>query len=270
MNVMTYDELVLVLRAAGCVFAEGEAQLLLDAVGEDARSYPGGDRGELDELVARRVAGEPLEYILGWVDFCGLQLSIEAGVFVPRQRTAFLVEIARELSPDRAVVLDLCCGCGALGIALGTDLAHVELHAVDIDPVAVECAIENVGMAGEVYLGDLFEPLPASLRGRVDILLANVPYVPTAAIAFMPSEAREHEPQVTLDGGADGQDVMRRVIAQAPAWLAPGGRLLIETSDEQAPSSLALLTAAGLEAALAQDDDRGATVIVGTRTTGSR
>ncbi|MCW2495626.1 putative protein N(5)-glutamine methyltransferase [Jatrophihabitans sp.] len=260
---MTYTELVETLRAAGCVFAEDEAELLLDAVSADARSYPAGDRGGLAELVARRVAGEPLEYILGWVEFCGLQLRIDPGVFVPRQRTELLVEQARLLSPDPAVVLDLCCGCGALGIALGSWLQHVELHAVDIEQAAVECARENVGMAGEVYLGDLFQPLPDRLRGRIDMLLANVPYVPTAAIAFMPAEAREHEPLVTLDGGVDGQDVMRRVIAEAPAWLAPGGRLLIETSTAQAPAALDLLAAAGLEPALAEDDERGATVIIG-------
>jgi release factor glutamine methyltransferase len=272
----TYDELVLVLRAAGCVFAEEEAHLLIEAVGEDVLPARGespvgnaaratGRSGELDAMVARRVAGEPLEYILGWVEFCGLQLSIDPGVFVPRRRTEFLVETARRLSPDPAVVLDLCCGCGALGIALGMELSHVELHAVDLDPVAVECARENVGLADEVYVGDLYEPLPSSLRGRVDVLLANVPYVPTGEIAFLPPEARDHEPLSTLDGGADGQDVMRRVIAAAPEWLARGGRLLIETSAHQAPSALALLTEAGLWAAVTEDDEREATVIIGTR-----
>jgi release factor glutamine methyltransferase len=254
---VTYDELVVLLRNAGCVFAEDEAEILLDHAentGED-----------LGSLVARRVAGEPLEYIVGWVEFAGLQLGIEAGVFVPRQRTEFLVDQAIALAPPSAVILDLCCGCGALGIAVASSLEQAELHASDVDTVAVECARENVSHGGHVYWGDLFEPLPASLRGRVDLLLANVPYVPTSAIALMPPEARDHEPRSTLDGGPDGLAVLRRVAAEAPAWLAAGGNVFFETSAEQAAAAATILTGAGLTPTIATDDERGATVLIGRR-----
>jgi release factor glutamine methyltransferase len=163
-------------------------------------------------------------------------------------------------------VLDLCCGCGALGMALGTELPGVEVHAADVDPAAVSCARRNLSrVGGQVYCGDLFAPLQATLRGRVDVLVANVPYVPTDAIALMPPEARDHEPRVALDGGSDGLDVARRVIAAAPDWLAPGGSLLFETSESQAETAVELLRSAGLVPRIESDDEVGATVAVGTR-----
>ena len=244
------------LRAAGCVFAEDEARLLVDEAGSAA---------ELETLVARRVGGEPLEHVLGWAEFCGLRIAVGAGVFVPRRRTEVLVEAAVTLARPGAVVVDLCCGSGALGLAVATAVDGVELHAADVDPVAVACARANVArVGGHAYSGDLFEALPPTLRGRVDVLLANVPYVPSEAIALMSPEARLHEARVALDGGADGLDVARRVIAAAPLWLAPGGSLLFETSEDQASSGVAAVTAAGLRARLVTDDERGATVVVGT------
>jgi release factor glutamine methyltransferase len=245
------------LRAAGCVFAEDEAGLLGAAAGSPA---------ELDDLVARRVAGLPLEHLLGWAEFRGLRIAVAPGVFVPRRRTGFLVEQAVALAPDPAVVVDLCCGSGAVGAALLAERERVDLVAADIDPAAVACARRNVEpRGGRVVEGDLDAPLPVTLRGRVDVLLANAPYVPTGAIATMPPEAREHEARVALDGGADGLDVQRRVAAAAPRWLAPGGHLLIETGEHQAPRTAAAVTAAGLDARIARDDDLDATVVIGTR-----
>jgi release factor glutamine methyltransferase len=250
------DAVVARLRAAGCVFAEDEARLLLAEAQTTA---------ELDDLVARRVAGEPLEHVLGWAEFRGLRIAVTAGVFVPRRRTELLVEEAVALARPGTVVVDLCCGSGALGVAVATSVDGVELHAADVDPVAVACAAGNVARVGGLaYAGDLFTALPPKLRGRVDLLLANVPYVPSGAIGLMPPEARLHEARVALDGGADGLDVARRVIADAPRWLAPGGSLLFETSEGQAPAALGAVTAAGLGARLVTDDERGATVVVGT------
>ena len=195
-------------------------------------------------MVERRAAGLPLEHVLGWAEFCGLRIAVEPGVFVPRPRSEFLVEQAAALARPGAVVVDLCCGSGALGVALAAAVDGVELHAADLDPTAVGCARRNV--TGHVYQGDLYAPLPESLRGRVDILLANVPYVPTESIALMPSEARLHEPRLALDGGGDGLDVLRRVADGAPEWLAAGGSLLVETSEDQAPQALEAFARAGL------------------------
>jgi release factor glutamine methyltransferase len=251
------------LRAAGCVFAEDEARLLISTARTPA---------DLTAMVDRRAAGLPLEQVLGWAEFCGLRISVEPGVFVPRRRTEFLVRQAAALARDAAgpaepvVVVDLCCGSGALGVALTAALDGAELHAADIEPAAVRCARRNVAaVGGQVYEGDLYDPLPAGLRGRVGILLANVPYIPTAEIGMLPAEARLHEPRVALDGGADGLDILRRVADAAPGWLAPGGSLLAETSQRQAPSAAGILARAGLTARVARRDDLNATVVIGTR-----
>jgi release factor glutamine methyltransferase len=243
------------LRAAGCVFAEDEAGLLVEA----AETV-----GELAELVERRVAGEPLEYVLGWAEFCGLRIAVAPGVFVPRRRTGFLVWQAVELARPRARVVDVCCGSGAVGAALAAALGGVELHAVDVDPVAVRCARRNVAAAGgRVYEGNLYEPLPEALRDRVDVVVANAPYVPTGELGLLPPESRLHEPRVALDGGADGMDVLRRVIQQVPRWLAPGGHLLVETSERQAPLISEAMARAGLAPRVARSEELGATAVIG-------
>ena len=245
------------LRDAGCVFAEDEARLLISAARTSA---------DLATMVDRRAAGLPLEHVLGWAQFCGLRIAVDPGVFVPRRRTELLVRHAAALARPRAVVVDLCCGSGAVGAALGAALDRVELYAVDLDPAAVRCARRNLAAAGgQAYVGDLYEPLPAALRGRVDILVANAPYVPTEAVGLLPPEARIHEPRVALDGGADGLDVLRRVIAAAPLWLAPGGHLLVETSERQAPQTVGPVVRNGLIPQVASSDELNATVVIGTR-----
>lgn len=272
----TEPAIVAELRAAGCVFAEDEARLLVS----EARTP-----AELAAMVGQRASGLPLEQVLGWAEFCGLRIVIQPGVFVPRRRTEFLVHEAIALSRPGIVVLDLCCGSGALGAALTSTVSAanttnaagatspdgrtgVELYASDIEHPAVECARRNLEpFGGVVYEGDLFEPLPAALRGRVDILMANVPYVPSGDIRLLPPEAREHEPLVTLDGGSDGLGVLQRVTAEAARWLAPGGHLLVETSERQVPAALRLFAAGGLDARLAASDEVDAAVIIGTRPT---
>lgn len=248
------------LRAAGCVFAEDEARLLAAAADSQA---------ELDTLVERRASGLPLELVVGWAEFRGLRIFVDPGVFVPRRRSEFLVETAISLArgPD-PVIVDLCCGTGALGLAVAVALdgaaGGAGLHAADIDPAAVACARRNVEPAGgHVYQGDLFGPLPRALRGRVGILICNAPYVPSQEVAFLPPEARDYEPRGALDGGADGLAVLRRVAAEAPAWLDSGGTLLVETSDQQAPAMTRAMTAAGLTARVRGCAEYGATVVTG-------
>ena len=272
----TDPQVVARLRAAGCVFAEEEAAILAASADTPA---------QLDAMVARRAGGEPLEQVVGWAEFAGLRVLVDPGVFVPRRRSEYLVEVAVRLAGRQGdavprVVVDLCCGTGALGLAVAVELAGdadgpasaavrlrgVELHAADLDPAAVACARRNVTpVGGHVYAGDLFSALPVALRGRIGVLICNAPYVPTSEIAFMPGEARDHEALMALDGGADGLAVLRRVAAAAPAWLAPGGVLLVETSERQAPAMAAAMDAAGLAARVHSDDEWGATVVTGAR-----
>jgi release factor glutamine methyltransferase len=244
------------LRAAGCVYAEDEADLLL----AEARSHD-----ELAELVARRVSGVPLEQVVGWADLCGLRVAIDPGVFVPRRRTALLAREALSLVPRdvaRPVVLDLCCGSGAVGAVLVAAMPHVELHAADIDADAVACAQRNlVGHA--VHRGDLYEPLPRRLQGSVHLLVANAPYVPTDELRLLPRDVLDHEPTVALDGGADGLEVQSRVVRGARDWVMPGGHVLVETSAHQAAASVETMAAAGLVVRLVTAPDEDATVVIG-------
>jgi release factor glutamine methyltransferase len=232
------------LRAAGCVFAEEEAALLEDAATSAEH---------LEDMISQRVGGLPLEHVVGWAEFCGQRIAITKGVFVPRHRTEPLVDLATELNPR--IVVDMCCGSGAVGAVLQHRLPNATVYAADIDPVAVQCARKNLT---NVFEGDLFDALPTELRGHIDVVVANVPYVPTDDIEFMPAEARDYEARVALDGGTDGLEVMRRVAAQAKAWLKPGGHLLSETSERQAPAALAAFTAAGLDAKLVTSEDTNA------------
>lgn len=253
-------DVVAALRAAGCVFAEDEARLLVAEAPSPSR---------LTTMVERRAAGLPLEHVLGWAAFHGLRIGVEEGVFVPRRRTEFLVRQAALLADPAPVVVDLCCGSGALGAALaaalGPERPPAALHAADIDPVAVRCARRNLAAAGgEVHEGDLYAALPGGLRGRVGLLLANVPYVPSDEVELLPAEARVHEPRVALDGGADGLDVLRRVTSGAGGWLASGGSLLFETSGRQARAAVAAVTAGGLVPRLVTCEEADATVVVGT------
>jgi release factor glutamine methyltransferase len=248
------------------VFAEDEAELLMSSARDGA---------ELARMVEQRVSGLPLEHVVGWASFRGLRIEVDPGVFVPRRRTEILAAEAIALLPsspdrpaaaERPVVLDLCCGSGALGVAVASAGVPVELYAADVEAAAVRCARRNVSrVGGLVFEGDLFEPLPSALKGRVDVLLANVPYVPSDEVRLLPAEARLHEPLVTLDGGADGLGILRRVSAEAGSWLAPGGQVLVETSEDQSAIAVAIFEGDGLAARVISEPEYGATVVVGTR-----
>ncbi|GAA4786386.1 putative protein N(5)-glutamine methyltransferase [Actinomycetospora chlora] len=245
------DPLVARLRAAGCVFAEDEAAVLRAA------------EGDLETLVARRVAGEPLEQVVGWAEFGGLRVAVAPGVFVPRHRSEFLVAGTLAVLGPGATVVDVCCGTGAIGAALLAARPDLVLHAADLDPAAVACARTNLPGAAGVHVGDLLDALPPALAGRVDVVVASTPYVPSDAVASMPPEARDHEPRGALDGGGDGIDVVRRLAAASPAWLRTGGHLLVECAEHQADLARTALAAAGFAASVAHDDDRDATVVTG-------
>lgn len=252
------DRLVARLRGAGCVFAEDEAELLWAAT--DAAA-------ERELLVRRRIGGEPLEQVLGWAEFDGLRLTVAPGVFVPRRRTRLLARRAAGLLPAVGAVtaLDLCCGVGAVAAVLARARPGVRLVAADLDPVATDCARRNLPPDARVVTGDLFSAVPLGLRGDLDVIAANAPYVPTEAIATMPAEARLHERTAALDGGDDGLDLHRRITEEARGWLRPGGALLIETSVAQADATAALMSRGGLDPRVEHDDDLDATVVIGVR-----
>jgi release factor glutamine methyltransferase len=246
------------------VFAEDEATLLLG----EARNA-----ADLEDMVARRVAGFPLEHIVGWVLFAGLRVGVDAGVFVPRRRTEYLASVAVSLARSRGAVapdgrprvLDLCCGSGAIARAVQAGIPLAELYAADLDPAAVRNARRTLLHADRVFEGDLFDALPRSLRGSFDVIVANSPYVPSDALALMPPEARLHEARLALDGGPDGLDLQRRIAAEAPAWLAPGGSLLTEVNEAQAPAAAAAFEAAGLLVRTLASEEYEVTVVAGLR-----
>jgi release factor glutamine methyltransferase len=212
--------------------------------------------------VRRREAGEPLEVLVGSVEFCGLRLRVAPGVFVPRQRTGLLARLAVAAASPGEPAVELCCGVAPVGCVLASRGVDVEVHAADVDPMAVECARSNL-VTGDVHLGDGYAALPARLRGRVAVLAANAPYVPEEEVGRMPPEARLHEPTAALSGGTDGLDVQRLVVADAPWWLRPGGALLVETGLTQAARTAALMRAVGLATTLHTDHETGGCVVAG-------
>ncbi|HEY5845812.1 MAG TPA: putative protein N(5)-glutamine methyltransferase [Microlunatus sp.] len=247
------------LRAAGCVFAEEEATLLLAAADQSA---------ELEALLQRRLSGVPLELVLGWVEFAGLRISLDPGVFVPRRRSELLVMEAVARSQAAAVVVDLCCGSGALGVAVANRRNDLRVYAADLDPTAVACARRNLA-ADRVFQGDLFDALPERLKGQVDVLVVNAPYVPSEAVALMPREARLHEPRQALDGGPDGLDLHRRLAAQASGWVSPAGAVIMEISRAQAPALRRIFETRGYSVVVIRHDELDATVAVATHATHS-
>lgn len=223
-----------------------------------------GRRGEeLEGLVVRRERGEPLEVVLGWVDFLGVRLRVGAGVFVPRRRTELLARLARRHAGHGAAV-ELCCGVAPVAAAVQHARPELEVHAADIDPAVLTCASQNLPH-GRIHLGDLYAALPTGLRGRVAVIAANAPYVPDDEVAVMPPEARLHEPLTALAGGPEGLSVQRRVVADAAAWLRRGGVLLVETSHRQARLTAQMMSAAGLETSVEVEPEIGGCVVVGIR-----
>jgi release factor glutamine methyltransferase len=222
------------------------------------------DADQLRQWVTRRVAGEPLEHIVGWVEFGECRVNVAPGVFVPRQRSRLLATLAVDAAARRRepLVVELCCGAGAIAQTIATRLPAAKVFASDVDERAVACARTNLEpLDATVVHGDLYAGLPRDLLGRVDVLAANAPYVPSAELSYLPSEARDHEPRTALDGGLDGLAVLRRVIEQTDAWLASDGVLLVECSAAQAQRTVASMEQQGLSATVLHDDDLGATVV---------
>jgi release factor glutamine methyltransferase len=232
------DDLVARLRAAGCVFAEEEAAEIRRVLGA----------GDPSSIVAARARGVPLEQALGRARFAGVDVEVGPGVFVPRHRAAGLVAAAAAAAPAARVAADLGCGSGAIAAALTRRLPHTAVHACDIDPAAVATAARNGAVFGFVaHHGSWWEALPGSLLGRVDLAVAYLPHVPTRLLGTIPRDFREHEPARTVDGGFDGLDPFRAVLAAAPKWLATDGVLVTLMAAEQVPDALAAAGGWGAE-----------------------
>lgn len=232
------DELAARLRAAGCVFAEDEARILLD-------SAP--DAAGLEALVARREAGEPLEILVGWVAFAGLRLAVAPGVFVPRQRSVRIARAAAGIASalEAPIVVEACCGVAPIAAVVAARVPGARLIAVDLDPVAVATARGTLPSDALTIVGSSLAVLPADLLGRVDLIAAVPPYVPESERRLMPHDTFDHEPSAALLGGADGLDVARDLIADAARWLAPGGRILLELHRSQVPAAVAFARSVG-------------------------
>jgi release factor glutamine methyltransferase len=245
----TSQERVRVIRAlaeAGSVAPDAEADALFAASSEDV--------GPLEELLARRLRGEPLAWIIGSVDFCGVRVHIDSGLFVPRPHTQAMARRAVALLPVNGIAVDLCTGSGAVAAVLNSAHPGATVVATDIDPVAVACARRN---GVRVLEGDLDEPLSPSLRGRVDVMTAVVPYVPTGELPFLPRDVVANEPRRALDGGPRGTKVLVRAAGAAARWLRPGGSVLLELGGDQAGEVTTALADAGLSEIQVHRDDEG-------------
>jgi release factor glutamine methyltransferase len=234
---MLLDEAVLALRAAGCVHAEDEATLIWDTYADPSARAA---------AVADRASGYPLEQVVGWARFGPVRVALAPGVFVPRRRAEAIVAAARSSRPDAGVVVDLGCGAGALAASLAVLLPSAEVHGVDIDEAALESARRTGGF--HVHHGSWWSGLPSSLKGRVDLAVAYLPHVPTAQLDEIHPDFRSNEPTLSVDGGPDGLDHLRAVLAEVDEWLAPGGVFVTLLSTAQA-------AIAGLAALRVDDGD---------------
>jgi release factor glutamine methyltransferase len=234
------------LAAGGSVEPGVEADALLDAANDGA--------GPIERLVARRLDGEPIPWITGWVRFCDTRVLVEPGVFVPRPQTEALARRAVALLPSDGIAVDLCTGSGAIATVLRSEHPAATVIATDVDPIAVACARRN---GVEAFPGDLDEPLPPAMRGRVDVVTGVVPYVPTEELHLLPRDVLGHEPVRALDGGPGGTAVLERAARTSAHWLRPGGTVLLELGGDQADALSATMADAGLTAIRVHRDDDG-------------
>ncbi len=234
------------LQAAGFVAADEEADLLLAAAGSDA--------GRLDALAARRLAGEPLAWITGTTTFCGLRIHVSPGVYVPRPHTEQLARRAAHRLPTTGLAVDVCTGSGAVAAVLAAQRPGARVLATDVDAGAVACARRN---GVDARRGDLLAPLPDDLAGRVDVIVAACPYVPTPELRLLQRDTFTFETRLAYDGGPDGTALVRRVIAAAPPLLRAGGALLLELGAGQPDLLTADLRRHGFVAADTLADEDG-------------
>ncbi len=245
---------VAALARAGCVAAEEEAAELM-AVADGP--------GALGRMVDRRRTGEPLAWITGRTVFCGLEVAVDPGVYVPRWQSEPLARRAAQLLPPTGVGVDLATGSGAVAAVMAAARPEARVLATELDPAAVRCARRN---GVDVRPGHLDRPLPPDLAGRVDVLCGVLPYVPTGALGLLPRDVLAFEPRVALDGGPDGLRAVAAVVASSARWVRPGGWLLLEVGGDQVPTVTERFEAAGHHAVeVLVDGDGDPRAVVGRR-----
>ena len=240
------------LTASGCPDPQIDARWMAeDTLGmsrtelkfESDRAVPAEALTRLDAMLARRCAGEPVQYILGSADFMGLKFEVGPGVLIPRQDTETLVEaalIALQGAGENPDVLDLCAGSGCIGLSLASLAPHARVTLSDASREALEIAKKNMhalGVKADLRHGDLFAAVG---RATFDLIASNPPYIPRGELAELQKEV-QYEPRLALDGGPDGLDFYRRIAEEAEAHLNPGGSIYLEVGIGQAQSVLELL-----------------------------
>ncbi len=234
------------LTEAGCIAAREEADALIAAAA--------GDPDVLEDLVTRRTGGEPIAWLTGAVAFCGVEVLVAPGVYVPRTQTEPMARRAATLLPADGVAVDLCTGSGAIAAVLAATVPTARVLATELDGDAARCARTN---GVEVFEGFLDDPLPRTLEHRVDVLTAVVPYVPTGSLHLLPRDVQAFEPRLALDGGVDGTDLLVEVVRRSTRWLRPGGWLLLELGGDQAEPIGHLLRELGFEELDVMADEDG-------------
>ena len=194
-------------------------------------AFAAGDAALLGALVDRRLTGEPLAWITGRTSFCGLEVRVDPGVYVPRWQSEALARRAIERLPANGIAVELCAGSGAIARALAAARPQARIVASDLDERAVNCARAN---GVEIYQGDLFAPLPPGIGSHVDVVVGVPPYVPTPALPLLQRDTLAFESPLAYDGGPDGTRILRRILAGAPPFLRPGGTVLLELGGEEA------------------------------------
>jgi release factor glutamine methyltransferase len=207
---------------------------------------------KFEKLIKRRITGEPMAFIIGWVDFLDFKMKVRSGAFIPRLTSEFLAQqaIRRMQRRQKPVHVDVATGIGPVAIASARAVPRAEVYGLDISRNAVVQARKNaadLGVRNVTFLrGDLLSPLPKRLRGEVDVISIHPPYVPKGEVSDLPEEIKGFEPSHTLtDASDDGLGIVRRIVTEALDWLRPGGWLLIETTPTESTIIRGLMREAG-------------------------
>jgi release factor glutamine methyltransferase len=274
-------------REAWWMIEEGSGLRGAELVADEDLPAPTVSARRVDEMVTRRLAGEPLQYVLGSWSFRGIDLFVDSRVLIPRPET----EVTAQVAIDEAArlgeevgrrpvwcgtattyaVADLGTGCGALAIVLAAELPHAEVWATDVSADALAVARANLAGAGtsatrvRLAEGSWFGALPAELRGNLRLVVTNPPYVSEPEVADLPPDVAWHEPRVALVSGATGLEAIEEILREAPDWLEPGGVVVMELDPRRAAAATHLASDAGFTDVRAEDDLTGRTRVLVAR-----